>query len=117
MISLNEILKQEREDELVRLRQQVAEYETIFNAATIYFWYKDTRNRFLRVNNAAAALDGYEPDFFEGKRCEDLYPKEQAEAFYKDDLQVINSGRPKLNNVELHTSLTTNETRSLKVSK
>ncbi|PCH61151.1 MAG: hypothetical protein COC04_06355 [Gammaproteobacteria bacterium] len=116
-MSLNEIPKPELEDELVRLRQQLAEYETIFNAGSIYFWYKDAHNRILRVNNAAAALDGREPAFFEGKRTEDIFPKEQAAAFYKDDLQVINSGKPKLNNVELHTPSGTNETRWLKISK
>jgi len=36
----------------------------------------------------------------EGKSCFELYSKEQADAFWKDDLEVINSKKPKRNIIE-----------------
>ncbi|MEM7020219.1 MAG: PAS domain S-box protein, partial [Pseudomonadota bacterium] len=105
-------------DENERLRQKLAEYETIFNASPIMFWYKDAHNRTLRINKAAAELEGTTPEEIEGKRAEDLYPEAQAAAFYADDLEVINHpDAPKLNILEPHTAPGTGETRWLRVGK
>src|SRR5690242_4947836 len=102
----------EQQKELERLRAEHAElklrlqeYQTIFDSMPIMFWYKDTENRHIRVNRAAAQLEGTTVDAIEGKLASDIYPKEQAEAYHKDDLEVINSGKPKLNIIEKHVSL------------
>lgn len=116
-MSLDEIPMINQEVEIEQLRQQLAEYETIFDATSILFWYKDTQNRLIRINHAAAALEGREPLQLEGKRCEDIYPQEQAEAFYKDDLEVINSGQAKLNIIESHTAPGSGKVCWLKVNK
>lgn len=116
-MSLNEKQKPSLEDEVLQLRQQLAEYEAIFDSGTIMFWYKDLHNCHLRVNHTASALDGLTPHQMEGKTGEELYSKEQAEAYYKDDLEVINSGKPKLNIIESHISPHTQEIHWLKVSK
>jgi PAS domain S-box-containing protein len=71
------------------------------------FWLKDTNNRTLRINRAAAEFEGVKPGDVEGKSAYDLYPREQAEAFYQDDLEVIRTNRPKLGIVEQHTSVGT----------
>src|SRR5712691_11401483 len=57
------------------LRKQRAEYEMIFQAVPVELRFKDTNNRFIRVNNAAAAADGYTVTELEGKACWDLYPE------------------------------------------
>jgi PAS domain S-box-containing protein len=101
----------ELQQEVERLRQaeaearrQLDEMNLIFDASPIMFWYKDRSNRAIRVNQAAAALEGLPVSAIQGRSCYDLYPQEQAEAFYQDDLEVINSGQPKLGIVEQHRS-------------
>ncbi len=39
-------------------------------------------------------------NLWEGKSAFDLYPKDQAELYWKDDLDVIRSGKPKMNIIE-----------------
>jgi PAS domain-containing protein len=77
------------------LRISEGRYQTVFDSTPIMFWLKDTENRNLRINRAAAEFEGVKPEMVEGKSCYDIYPREQAEAFYQDDLEVIRSGVPK----------------------
>lgn len=93
-----------REQECAALLRRSEEYDIIFDSTPIMFWYKDTQNRTLRVNKAAADFEHLPLEAIEGKSAYDLYPKEQAEAFYADDLEVIRSGKPKLGIVERHTN-------------
>ncbi len=86
------------------LKKQVEEFQILFDSIPIMLWYKDKNNRHIRVNKAAADLEGLSPSQINGKSAYDMYPKEQATAFHKDDLQVITTGQPKLNIVEQHTS-------------
>ena len=91
------------------LQTSQTQYQTIFDATPIMFWLKDTHNRTLRINQAAAIFEGVSPADVEGKSAFDLYPREQAEAFYQDDLAVIQSGQPKLGIIEQHTSVGTSK--------
>jgi PAS domain S-box-containing protein len=86
------------------LRREQAYYQAIVNATPVMLWLKDTENRTLHLNPAAAALEGLEVTQIEGKSAYELYPREQAEAFYHDDLEVIQSGQPKLGIVEQHVA-------------
>jgi PAS domain S-box-containing protein len=81
------------------LRRLYAEQQTIFNSVPAMIWYKDTRNNFVRVNRAVAAAVGKPLEAIEGKSAYEVFP-DQAEQYYRDDLEVINSGRPKLGIVE-----------------
>jgi len=102
-----EIVARERRRIELTLRESEARYQTIFDATPIMFWLKDVHNRTLRINKAAATFEGVTPADVEGKSAYDLYPREQAEAFYQDDLEVIRSNKPKLGIVEQHTSVGT----------
>ena len=102
-----EIVARERRRIELTLRESEARYQTIFDATPIMFWLKDVHNRTLRINKAAATLEGVNPADVEGKSAYDLYPREQAEAFYQDDLEVIRANKPKLGIVEQHTSVGT----------
>src|SRR5215471_5041637 len=84
------------------LQKQRAEYEMIFQAVPVALRFKDTNNRFIRVNNAAAEADGYTVADLEGKSCWDLYPEELAARYYADDLEVIRTGTPKRHGVMPH---------------
>ena len=67
------------------------------------FWYKDTENRHIKINRHAAYLEGLPITAIEGKTAEELYPPDEAAAYRRDDLEVINSGEPKLGIIEKHT--------------
>ena len=54
---------------------------------------KDKAGHYLLANKSFATLHGMKsPDDLLGKTVFDLFPKEQATAFYRDDLQVMRSG-------------------------
>ena len=112
-----QIVAGERRQIETTLRESEARYQTIFDSTPIMFWLKDTHNRTLRINRAAATLEGVNPADVEGKSAYDLYPHEQAEAFYQDDLAVINSGKPKLGIIEQHTSVGTGKLMWLETGK
>jgi PAS domain S-box-containing protein len=75
------------------------EYRLVFDRAPLLVWYKDDKNNVLRANDPAAATVGLTPDEIVGRSTYDLYP-EEAEAYYRDDLEVIRSGQPKLGIIE-----------------
>ncbi len=91
-----EELVEKRTAEITKLN---AEQQTIFDSVRALIWFKDTENRFLRVNQAAAESVGLTVAEIEGKTAEELF-SEEAEWFYADDLEVIKSGQSKLGIVE-----------------
>ncbi len=99
------------------LHREQAYYEAIVNATPVMLWLKDTENRVLHLNPAAATLEGLEAPQAEGKSAYDLYPREQAEADYRDDLAVIQSGQPKLGIVEQHAAAGTGKVMWLETGK
>jgi PAS domain S-box-containing protein len=64
-----------------------------------FFWLKDRQNRILRANRAAAEAIGKTPAELAGASTYDLYP-DQAEHYYRDDVEVITSGLPKRGIIE-----------------
>jgi len=81
------------------LRRLYAEQQTIFNSVPAMIWFKDTKNNFVRVNREVAISVGKPLDAIEGKSAYEVFPDE-AEHYYRDDLEVIRSGQPKLGIVE-----------------
>lgn len=80
-------------------RQQGREYRDIFDHVPAMIWYKDTENRILRANRAAALAVGTTPEEMSGRHTRDFYPQ-HADDYYRDDLEVLRSGRPKLGIIE-----------------
>lgn len=73
------------------------EFEAILDHLPALVFYKDGKNNFIRVNKYVAQAYKKEKSELEGKSLYDLYPKEEADKYYRDDLEVINSGTAKLN--------------------
>ena len=65
---------------------------------SIYF--KDDKNRFIRVNKARAELSGTTPENMIGKTDFDFFPQEQAIEAFADDNRVMESNRPLVDKVE-----------------
>jgi hypothetical protein len=100
--SLTDELERERldrrrtEESLFREKQQ---FRLMFNSVPAMICYKDTKNRFLLVNEAAASSMGRTVDDMEGKPCSEIIPA-RAYELYRDDLEIVQSGKPKLGLIE-----------------
>ncbi|MBC8014275.1 MAG: EAL domain-containing protein [Sporomusaceae bacterium] len=77
------------------IQSLIHEYETIFNFVPAQIWYKDTKNRFIRVNKQVERDIGISVTGFAGCSAEELFPA-YADQYYRDDLEVITSRKPKL---------------------
>jgi PAS domain S-box-containing protein len=99
---LQDITIEKNRDEKIRKQQQ--DLQLIFNNVPVKIWYKDDKNRILRLNKQAAESMGGTIEDFEGKDTYDLFP-ETAKKYHDDDLEVIRSNKPQLNIIEEHTPI------------
>ena len=97
---IRDLTRRKRDEAAFRLLS--ADHKAIIENAPAMIWYKDTKNNFIRVNPAAAQAFGMPADQIEGKNTYNLFP-DYAEKYYQDDLDVINSGQPKLGIIEQMT--------------
>jgi PAS domain S-box-containing protein len=81
------------------LQQQKTELQLLFDLIPALVFFKDAKNRILRVNQRVAKAAGKSVTEIEGKPTAEIYPQD-AEKFYADDLEVIHSRMPKLGIVE-----------------
>jgi PAS domain S-box-containing protein len=99
---INEELDREKhdrrrtEESLFREKQQ---FRLMFNSVPAMIFYKDTKNRFLLVNEAAAASMGHTAEEMEGRPCSEIIPAKAYE-LYRDDLEIIQTGKPKIGLLE-----------------
>ena len=99
MHSRNIMLTSLKENE-EELRRQSEELQTIIDVSPAMIFYKDTENRFIRVNKTFAEVMELPKEYLEGKSCFDIFPPSQAEKFWKDDKEVLASGHTKVNIIE-----------------
>jgi PAS domain S-box-containing protein len=90
-----DLLLRELKKNETALRLKGEELQIIIDKAPAMIFFKDTKNNFIKVNPAGARAFGMTVDKIEGKNTADLFP-DFAEKYYQDDLEVINSGKPKL---------------------
>ncbi len=81
------------------LEKIVAELQTILENVQAMIWYKDTENRFIKVNPAAAAVFGRPAAEIEGKTFAELFPG-RRDRYYDDDIAVINGKVPRVGIIE-----------------
>ncbi|WP_155303719.1 PAS domain-containing protein [Desulfosarcina widdelii] len=86
--------------ELKRLRKK---WERLLDAVPAMVFFKDRKNRFIQVNSAYAEAVGLSKREIIGKSVADFTsdPK-MATAYWEDDREVIESGRPKRNITTTH---------------
>ncbi|HEY0090734.1 MAG TPA: PAS domain-containing protein, partial [Candidatus Lokiarchaeia archaeon] len=77
------------------------ELETILDIIPGMIFCKDKNGKITRANKSFADFLNLKKEEMIGRTSFDLFPKEQADAFQKDDLEVINTGKPKLNIEEI----------------
>ena len=74
--------------------------ETLIDNIPDHIYIKDRKNRFIMVNKAMADLFGKKPKDFIGKTDYDFAIKETAKESFKDDTNVIKSGKPIIDKTE-----------------
>ncbi len=79
-----------------KILQVNKELETILDAFPGPVFYKDKKGNYIRVNKYVADAHHMTKKELEGKSNFELYPKKLADAYLKDDLEVIKNGKPKL---------------------
>lgn len=93
-------LKTYQENLEALVEERTSELQIILDSVPAMVFYKDKKNRFVRTNRAFEDAMGLPKNKLEGQSIFDLYPKEQAEAYWKDDLEVIDTGKAKRGIVE-----------------
>jgi PAS domain S-box-containing protein len=76
-------------------RQQAKYLRTLIDLLPMFAWLKDTDSIYLTVNQATAAARGTTVEQMEGRGDADFWPRDQAEAFRADDMQVMTSRQRK----------------------
>ena len=98
LVSLHDITERKRAEEL--LKKQQGELQDILDSIPAWVFYKDKDNRFIRANRAFSSIMGVPKEELEGRSLFDLFPREQAEASWRDDNEVMASGKAKTNIIE-----------------
>ena len=104
----HEFVLKGKNEELQKAKEEVEEsekkhkllsnkFETILDHIPGLVFYKDDKNNFIAANKYVAEAHKMSKADLVGKSLYDIYPKEDAEGYYQDDLEVIKSGIAKLN--------------------
>jgi PAS domain S-box-containing protein len=89
------------------LRESEALLRLVMDLVPHFIFAKDRESRHLFVNRACANASGMTPEQMVGRRDLDFVPdRAQAEAFMRDDQEVLASGKPKFNPEERLTDAT-----------
>jgi len=75
-------------------------FQTLIDNIPDYIYIKDRKNRFIMVNNAMSKLFEKKPKDFIGKTDFDFFTKEIAKKSFRDDNNVIKSGKPIIDKTE-----------------
>jgi diguanylate cyclase (GGDEF)-like protein/PAS domain S-box-containing protein len=81
------------------LHKNQEELQIIMDSSPIMIFYKDSENKFVRVNRALAKATGLPKEAIEGKTVFEIYPN-QTKIYWEDDKEVIASGKPKIGIIE-----------------
>ena len=98
VIFAQDITDRKKAEDILAKKQE--ELQTIIDSSQGWIFYKDRENHFVQVNTAFAEIMGLPKEQINGRSIFELYPKEEAEAFWSDDKQVITSGKAKVGIVE-----------------
>jgi PAS domain S-box-containing protein len=82
------------------LQSKSKEQQIILDSTPAMIFFKDRENRFLHVNKAFEEGTGILKKDLEGKSMFEIFSKEEADAYWRDDLEVIKSGKAKRGIVE-----------------
>ena len=104
--------RKQTEETLQRTKEEL---ETIVDSVPAFIVYKDSNNRYIRINKTFADSINAPKDHIEGKSAFDMTPNRKlAEKYWRDDKEVMESAIPKRNIIEQPV---TDETRWVQTDK
>ena len=89
----------ERKNSELQLKKTLYEQSLILANDPAFILFKDVKNNIIRVNDTAAKMTGLPKEQIEGQPSKEIYP-DMADVYYADDVQVMNSGKPKKGIIE-----------------
>ncbi len=99
------------EEEIIKSKEFL---NTTINAIQMPFFVKDINHRWVMLNDSAVEMMGHPREFLIGKSDYDIFPKEQADVFWKKDNYVFKHGKD-INEEKI--SWSNGETRTILTSK
>lgn len=93
-LRLQKELKERKETEKA-LHESLLRQSAILDNIPDLAWLKDEKRRFIAVNGPFAQACGVAPEDLAGKTDLDIWPEELAQAYRKDDLEVMQTGKRK----------------------
>jgi PAS domain S-box-containing protein len=87
-----------------KLQDTVNDQNLLLNNDPTLIYFKDCNNNIIRVTESVAKATGLTREEIEGRPSKEIYP-DMADQYWKDDLEVIKSGKPKHNIVEPLTGI------------
>jgi len=99
----------DRKQAEIKLSREHELLQTLMDSIPDSIYFKDTENRFLKVNKAKAAHSNVKPEEMIGKTDFDFLSPEQARKAFEDDEEVMKTGKFIINKIEKLTSVTGSE--------
>lgn len=73
------------------------ELTQMMDAMPLWFLYKDLKNNIIKCNQFVQEVYDDGTGIVEGRNLAELLPKEDAEKYFQEDLEIVKSRQPKLN--------------------
>ena len=77
--------------------QLFSELSQMMDAMPLWFLYKDLENNIIKCNHLVREVYDDGTGIVEGRNLADLLPKEDAERYYQEDLEIAKNRQPKMN--------------------
>jgi len=94
--------RKKAEESLVKSEEKL---NVILNTVPAMIWSKDADGKYLWINKNHADSIGVQREKAPGKTDFDIFPKEQAAKFQKDDREIIKTGKAKFAIIEQYKNL------------
>jgi PAS domain S-box-containing protein len=78
------------------LQQKITELDSFLNNIPDMAWLKDTKSRFIAVNQAFGEAVEMDPESLLNQTCEVCFGEEEGKKFQEDDRKVIESGKQQI---------------------
>ena len=83
----------ERKRAAEALHESEERFQAFMNNSPAIAWMKDEQGRYVYLSEAYDKYSGVRPEEWRGKTDFELWPREVAEGFRKNDLEVLRTGR------------------------
>jgi len=94
----------DRKQAEIRLAREHTLLQTLMDSIPDSIYFKDTKNKFIKVNKAKAARYNVKPEEMIGKTDFDFLPEDIAKNAFGDDEEVLKTGKFIINKVEKLTN-------------